>query len=341
MLRQDVTTNTWVILAPKRAARPHRPRPKIRPDLPQRDPACPFCPGNEDQTPPEITRRGGGGAEWDQRVFPNLYPALDGEGNTERIGSNAFREMVGVGSHEVVVESPRHDERMSDMSTERLVGILGLWRERYLDLAARPWARAVVVFKNYGETAGTSLVHPHSQILATPVSPPDTMHRLQVAHRYHDDTGHSVYEDLRDAEVEAGERVVATEDGFVALAPFAARTPFETWILPADSQATFADVRDEQLPALAALLRQMLMAVRTAAGDPDYNLIVQSAPVHEDRNPSFLWHIQLIPRMSTAAGFELGSGMSINTVAPEDAATALREAMEEHRASGRAAGGAG
>lgn len=336
MLRQDVTTNNWVVLAPRRAARPHRPQAKVRPDLPERDPACPFCPGNEDQTPPEIARRGARGSDWEQRVFPNLYPALDTPGDTERKGGNGFRQMAGIGSHEVVVESPRHDERMSEMSVERIVSILGVWRERYLDLASRPWAKAVLVFKNYGETAGTSLVHPHSQIVATPVSPPDTVHRLQVAHRYHDDTGHSVYEDLREAEVRRGERIVGTETGFVALAPFAARTPFETWIMPTEEQASFGDVRDDQLEPLAGLIGKVLMAVRVAAGDPDYNLIVQSAPVHEERTPYFLWHLQLIPRMSTAAGFELGSGMSINTVAPEDAATALREAADPR--DGEAAG---
>jgi UDPglucose--hexose-1-phosphate uridylyltransferase len=325
-LRQDPTTNEWVILAPRRSLRPGSVQVPSRPELPDLDPGCPFCPGNEHLTPPDILRRPADGA-WDQRVFANLYPALSAGGTTERTGNPGAREMAGIGYHEVVVESPRHDERMDEMSAARVASCISIWRERYRSLKQDPTVKAVIVFKNFGERAGTSLVHPHSQILATPVFPPESLHRYAVATRYFDDTGHCVYIDLFEQERRAGVRVVAETAEFIAVAPFAAAVPYETWIAPRAHETSFDRLDDDRLPALAELLTAILGALRRAVGDPDYNLILHSAPAMEELKPFFQWHLRLLPRMSTPAGFELGTGMSINTVAPEEAARALREAL--------------
>ena len=329
-LRQDATTNEWVILAPDRATRPGRlrgePTAGGRPPVPTHDPACPFCPGNEDQTPPELLRSPAEGP-WERRVVPNRYPALTPDGETHRRGEPLAREMDGVGYHEVVVESPQHDERLDEMSIDRLAGVVTTWRDRYRTLAVDPRVKAVIVFKNFGERAGTSLVHPHSQILATPVIPPDALRRYAVATRYFDDTGRCVYLDLLDRELETAERVVAERPGLVAVAPFASREPYETWITPRTSRPSFASLQDGEVRELADLLRDLVAALRQAAGDPDYNLVIHSAPAGEESKPFFLWHLRVLPRIVTPAGFELGSGMSINCVAPEAAARRLREAM--------------
>jgi UDPglucose--hexose-1-phosphate uridylyltransferase len=324
-LRQDPTTNAWVILAPERASRKALPSPTRAP-APALDPGCPFCPGNEHLTPPEVARFPAAGA-WEQRVVPNRFPALVPDGSPERNGDRMVREMEGLGGHEVVIESPVHDERLDEMSVHRLTNVLATWRDRYRILAREPWAKAVVVFKNFGERAGTSLEHPHSQILATPVVPPGALHQYAVATRYYDDTGHCVYMDVLAREVAERARLVAERGRFAAVVPFAGRLPFETWIAPRVLQPSFGDLRDEDLPALAELLRDVLGALRRSAGDPDYNLVVQSAPIGQELSPVFLWHVRLLPRLVTAAGFELGSGMSINTVAPESAAEALRAAV--------------
>jgi UDPglucose--hexose-1-phosphate uridylyltransferase len=324
-LRQDPTTNEWVILAPERAARKSLDHATRAPAA-AHDPGCPFCPGNEDLTPPEVARSPSSGP-WEQRVVPNRFPALHPGGHTERNGGRILREMAGIGAHEVVIESPLHDERMDGMSGERVAHVVSLWRDRYRALSAEPWAKAVVVFRNFGERAGTSLEHPHSQILATPVVPPEALHQVTVATRYHDDTGHSVYLDLVGRESEERVRLVAERGPFTAVVPFAGRLPYETWIMPRALQPSFGDLRDEDLTDLAELLRDVLGALRRAADDPDFNLVVQSAPVGQELAPVFVWHIRILPRLVTSAGFELGSGMSINTVAPESSSAALRAAV--------------
>jgi UDPglucose--hexose-1-phosphate uridylyltransferase len=297
-----------------------------RPDLPFFEPGCPFCPGNEHMTPPEIARVPNEEV-WRHRVVPNRFPALSAEGNGEVNGNGHVREMGGLGAHEVVIESPLHDERLDEMDVDRIGSLLCLWRDRTRALCAESWVRAVMLFKNFGDRAGTTLEHPHSQIMATAVCPPELRHRMDVADQYLAQSSRSVYADVLEDELRTGERLVAVRDSFAAVTPFASRVPFETWILPREEQASFADVRDDQVPELAAMLKSVLSGLRRGAKDPDYNLLVQSAPVGEESSPSYRWHLVVMPRIATAAGFELGSGMSINCVAPEDAAKAMREAL--------------
>jgi UDPglucose--hexose-1-phosphate uridylyltransferase len=298
-----------------------------RPEMPAFEPVCPFCPGNEDQTPPEILRRSQD-SEWRVRVVPNMYAALSGEGSARRTGSPMFREMPGVGSHEVVIESPRHDARMDRMEQDEVAEVIDVWRERYRILIARPDIRAVVVFKNFGALAGTSLAHPHSQVVATPVFLPRLLRRLDVATRYFDENGVCVYDDVIAAEREVRIRIVDECGGFLAFEPFAANSPYETWVTPSFHQGSFGDLADEEVDDLACILIRTLTAIRTACGDPDFNLVMYSAPTNGGHTDQvFHWHIKILPKLATPAGFEIGSAMSINTVPPEDAAAALRKAL--------------
>ena len=326
-LRQDPTTRQWAILATRRGDRPHVDVIVPRPELPAFDQTCPFCPGNEDQTPPEIMREPPGDT-WRVRVVPNMYAALTGDGTAVRSGEPMFREMPGIGSHEVVIETTRHDGRLDEMSEDEVATVIWVWRERYHALIGRPDVRAVVVFKNFGALAGTSLTHSHSQIVATPVFLPRLLRRLDVATRYYDENGTCVYDQLLDAEALAGVRVVDEQGGFVALEPWAAQTPFETWIAPRFHQGSFGSLDEQGIRGLAGILIRTLTALRHACGDPDYNLVMYSAPTNGGHAEEvFHWHLKLIPRVSTQAGFEIGSAMAINTVAPEDAAQALRAAL--------------
>lgn len=319
-LRQDPTTGQWVILAPRRAERRHEPLPGTRRPAVTHDPACPFCPGNEDQTPPEILREPD---EWSVRVVPNLFAVLS-DGTVERPGPGPFREMAGVGSHEVVIESRAHDTLMGAMTVEDVTRVVRIWRDRYRVLMERPEIRAVVVFKNFGRLAGTSLEHPHSQIVATPVFLPRLLRRLDVAIRYFNSHHVCVYDELLSAELNAEERIVHQNQSFVAFAPFASASPFETWILPRRHGPSLAALRDDELRDLAEALIEVAGRLFVACDDPDWNLVVYSAP--DDGHEAFHWHLKVIPRLSTQAGFEMGSAMGINTVTPEDAAAQLRAA---------------
>lgn len=325
-LRQDPTTRQWVILAPGRGTRPHAYPTFERAPLPEHEKSCPFCPGNEEETPPELLRVPD--HPWRVRVVPNLYAALGGDGSTERSGPAMFREMPGIGHGEVVVESPRHDTRLDEMDLPDVEHVIRAWRQRYRTLAAMEETRAVIVFKNFGPLAGTSLIHPHSQIVSIPVFSPRLLHRINVATNYFDDTGHCLYDDMFEAEKVAGTRMIAERGCFISFEPFASASPYETWIAPTCHTASFGDLTDEQIPDLARVLAESLGAIRRGCGDPDFNLVIYSAPEDSHAEDVFCWHIKILPKLSSPAGFELGSAMGINIVAPETAADDLRTVLQ-------------
>lgn len=291
------------------------------------DPTCPFCPGNEGDTPPEVLQRPEFGA-WSVRVVPNLFAPISGSGDAPRSGEPLLREMPSVGASEVVIESPSHAARLDEMSTEEIARILQAWRDRFLALMEREDTKAVVIFKNFGALAGTTLTHPHSQIVASPVFFPRLVRRMDVAREYFDAHGTNLYLDMVETERSAGQRILAERGRFVALEPWASGTPYETWILPTRPQGSIGELRDEDIVDLATLLGDTLRAIRDECGDPDYNLVVSSAPRDGATSDYFLWHIKILPKIAQAAGFEIGSGMGINTVSPEDAAERLRDALE-------------
>ena len=258
------------------------------------------------------------------RVFSNLYPAVTPDGVEVRSGDGPFQEMRGRGAHEVVVESPRHDARLDQMSQEEVSEVVAVWRERYRALGRPRAVRSVIVFKNFGAGAGTSLLHAHSQILAVPVYPRRWMDALGVSMRYFDETGTNVYDDVVASERAAGTRLVTETDGFIAFCPFASANPYETWIMPIEGRSSFGTLPEEDVPALAALVRDVLGRLRVAADDPDFNLIVNSAPAESAQGALYRWHLTIVPRLTLPAGFELGSGISINPMMPEQAAEVLR-----------------
>jgi UDPglucose--hexose-1-phosphate uridylyltransferase len=186
--------------------------------------------------------------------------------------------------------------------------------------------QTIILFKNHGEHAGTSLAHPHCQLIATSVVPHMLRHKLSVAAQYFDRTGECVYSAMADEELAAKERIVTINDHFVAFCPYASTVPFETWILPRRRQSSFRWLDPSLLRPLAEILKNVLGRLYTGLNDPDFNLNIDTVPRGEEQGEYFLWHIQILPRLTQRAGFEMGSGMSINPVLPEDAAQRLREA---------------
>ena len=336
IIRQDPTTKEWVIIAAERERRPHEYVQPVRTCSQLTDTgSCPFCLGHEAATPDEVFRLpGGSGTGWAVRVTSNKYPALGATGQLERRETGPlFREMDGVGMHEVIIETPAHDRSMPLMTDHEVADILFAYQARFRALKEDLRLKYIIIFKNHGEAAGTSLAHPHSQLVATPVPPMLLRRKYEVAVAHYDDTGRCLYCDIAEEERRVKNRVVMETDRFLVFHPFASRVAFETWIMPKRHQPSFGQVSEEDLRELASVLRRTLRALYDRLGDPDFNYIIHSAPIEDENKDYYLWHIQILPRLATIAGFELGSGIYISTMLPEQSAVVIRE-QEEASAAG-------
>jgi UDPglucose--hexose-1-phosphate uridylyltransferase len=325
-LRKDPVVGRWVIISTERAGRPTDfTSEPVRPALGE----CVFCAGHEDKTPPEILAgRAPGGAPnapgWSYRVVPNKYPALRIEGELEPAGEGLFDRMNGVGAHEVVIETPDHAASLATLAADAVADVLLAFRERVLDLKKDPRFEYVLVFKNHGEAAGASLEHPHSQLIATPIIPIMVAEELHGSAQYYAMKERCVWCDIVRQERREGRRQILELNGFVVLAPFAPRFPFETWILPTRHRAAFEDSGVDELRGLAEVLGQFLRRLNGLLHDPPFNFMLHTAPLRDGEPESFHWHLEIIPKLTKVAGFEWGSGFFINPVPPEEAAEALR-----------------
>ncbi len=331
-LRKDPVTREWVIIATERSRRPTDF--KLSEELegkPSYSPNCPFCPGNEMMTPPEVlSYRSPNTAPntpgWWVRVVPNKFPALAIEGDLDRTGVGMYDMMNGIGAHEVIIECTDHDKSIATVSPVQAQEILWAYRDRHLDLMKDRRFKYILLFRNHGKVAGASLEHPHSQMIALPMIPQDVMLQIEGAQRYLEHHERCIYCDMVKQEINTGERIVAMNDAYVAFTPFAAKYPFETWILPRHHSPSFAHEDRPSVNAFAALLQDALRRIATVLNNPPYNFTLHTAPINQDRERDFHWHMAIMPRLTIAAGFEMGTGIYINVTAPEDAAKHLRNA---------------
>ena len=328
-MRFNPITLDWVIMAPERALKPDDflhgkkglpPRPAHRDD-------CPFCVGNEHLAPEEICRASATDGSWMARVIPNKYSAFIATDDLQRKSRGTFRSMAAAGAHEVVIEHPQHDLSLVDMAPSHLAIILRLYLQRYRALREQSNVESIVIFKNHGERAGTSLEHSHSQITATPVVSSQVYMRLQEARRFHEFNGACLYCEVLREELEAGERIIEASDSFVAFLPYASLSPYHLWIFPRQHASSFDSISDDDVVDLAGVLSRQLHRLAAAAGDPDYNFTIRSAPVGESTSCCFHWYLSVVPRMNHLAGFELGSGSYINSMRPEFCAERMRRAV--------------
>jgi UDPglucose--hexose-1-phosphate uridylyltransferase len=329
-LRQNMATREWVVVASERAKRPDDFASKKREltgDRPERDPGCPFCPGNEEPSL-EISRVPESGP-WGVRVVRNKFPALVPVGDPVRAAEGVHRSIPGVGHHEVIIESPRHNTCMALEKPEDIALFLNVFQGRARALADDPRVEHVICFKNHGETAGTSLVHPHAQLVALPIVPHEIRVRTEEARRHFDDNGSCVFCDMLRDEIQDGVRVVVDSDHFVAFIPFAAPSPFHTWVLPRRHEPSFLRAKSAELVDLADVLHRVLRKIYIGLNDPDYNYVVRTASVRDQDQDYLHWYLSIIPRVARTAGFELGSGMYINPAVPEANAEFLRSVDED------------
>jgi UDPglucose--hexose-1-phosphate uridylyltransferase len=327
-LRKDPVSGRWVIISSERSKRPS----DFASDSPSRrnQGLCPFCPGNEHATPPEISalrdpETAPDTPGWTLRVISNKFPALVAQGELNREGVGIFDRMNGVGAHEVIVETPDHNQDIVDLSADQVARVLDAYCDRIADLGRDPRFRYVMVFKNQGEAAGASLEHSHSQLIATPVVPKRVQEELDGSRKYFEYKERCIFCDIIRQERETGERVVGETGHFICVTPFAPRFPFECWLLPRFHASQFGDMTPERILELAGLLRDVLLRLKTALDNPPYNYVLHTAPVQGDHGPHYHWHFEIIPKLTKVAGFEWGTGFYINPTSPEVAARYLRE----------------
>ena len=326
-IRQNIATKDWVIIATERARRPEDfvQKDERRRDLPAHSPTCPFCLGNEHMTPPEVFRIPAPGGGWRVRVAPNKFAALvpgDFEALAVQDGLKHF--VPGVGVHEVIVENPAHNVTIPFLPDDHVRDLLLTYRTRYRQIEDSTKLEQVVIFKNHGPAAGTSLEHPHSQLIATPIVPPNIRHRVEEAMRYYDEHRECVYCRMLREELADGSRIVQETPHHVAFIPYAAMSPFHIWVLPRHHTAAFRDISDGEMADLAGMLKGVLGKLHVGLDDPDFNLAIRSAPGESKHLRYFHWYISIVPRVTKMAGFEIGSGMFINTALPERSAEFLR-----------------
>ncbi len=325
-LRKDPITGRWVIISTERAKRPHD---FVTDSSPRKGGICPLCPGNESMTPPEVYAvRNGGEPDspgWTVRVVPNKFPALRVEGSLGKSADGIYDRMNGIGAHEVIIETSEHDKDIFDFSEEQLKEVLVAYRERILDLRNDRRFKYVLVFKNHGKEAGASLEHSHSQLIALPIVPKRVSEEMVGGYNYYRFRDRCVYCDIVDQEMEDRERMIEDNRDFVAIAPYAPRFPFETWIVPRHHTAVFENIEAERVNTLSEILLRTLKRLNAALSNPPFNFVIHSSPFNTGEVEHYHWHLEIIPKLTKVAGFEWGSGFYINPTPPEEAARFMRE----------------
>lgn len=324
-LRRDPILGRWVIISVERGK---RPSDFVSPLQKKKGGFCPFCPGNEYTTPAEILAFRASGTEpntpgWTLRVMTNKFPALQVEGRLLKSGEGMYDKMNGIGVHEVIVESPDHYQTLATMQEKAVEDALWAYYLRLTELKNDTRLKYALIFKNEGEAAGATLEHTHTQLIGMPIVPRTVKDELQGARNHFEMKERCIFCDIVTQELIDGKRVVWENEGYIAIAPFAPRSPFETWILPKTHQSAFHPPQ-KSFRGLAEILQRVLKQFSRLLDFPPYNFILHTSPFNEEQNEYYHWHIEIMPKLTKIAGFEWGSGFYINPTPPEEAAGFMR-----------------
>jgi UDPglucose--hexose-1-phosphate uridylyltransferase len=330
--RQDPLSRRWVIIGGERGGRPNE---FVEASTRATGISCPFSAGHETETPPAIASYSSNGkGKWLVRVVPNKYPALtniepatpaqDQLNSALHTPHSARSSAPGFGSHEVIIESPRHVASLSDLTDAEAQAVFAAYRDRLQKLKAEGPYRYVQIFKNVGPAAGASLEHVHSQLVALPGVPEVIEQELKSTGEFFQQQKRSLLLDMLEREIAAGERVVAQTDHFVAFCPYASRFGYEVWLAPRRHQPRYEDIAAGELGELSGLARDIIGRIERAAGQASYNYFLHTQPFDMPAYDHYHWHIEIIPRLTKVAGFEWGTGCFINPYPPEAAAEHLR-----------------
>ncbi len=337
-----------VLVATARGMRPKKEEPPAPHDMRPFVDACPFCRGNEARTPAPIAQVPAHG-DWSLRIVENLYPVLGADRSTPHFAFGLQQTIEGYGRHEVIIDHSSHGIRIHEMTEEHLALLLSTYRTRMNDLYhSDPRLKYVLVFKNFGPAAGASIGHTHSQIIAMPVVPANVQAEVRNSLAFFQAGQRCIFCSLIDEaltfeatlydrgsgeirrKINVGQFVIERTSRFVAMKPFASRYEWEVHILPLAHAADFLDSSPEDLADLGRILRRTMERLNAVLGGVQYNYFFHSLPHGEEQGESaraFHWHLEICPRTSIPTGFELGSGLFVNTICPEDAAERLRSVV--------------
>lgn len=327
-LRKDPITGTWVIISEERRKRPKYYQIVVDKDVSTPE-HCPFCPGNEAMTPPETfalrpNHSAANSPGWELRAVPNKFPALRVEGELRKSGEGFYDKISGIGAHEVLIETPRHGHSWFDGDETVMRNTLLAARARVLDLKKDTRFKYIMVFKNFGPTAGASLSHSHSQLIALPVVPLRVQEEIEGARAHFERKERCIFCDIIQYESQTDRRLLAENEHFIVLAPYAPRFSFELAVCPKRHEPAFESTPDGELASLASILNDTLGRVGRLLNRPDYNLIIHNAPCRNSVGDFFHWHIEFMPVLARAAGFEWGTGFHINPISPEESIQSLK-----------------
>ncbi len=310
-LRKDILSSNWVIVSNDREFRPNEYRAKIK---------CPFCPGNEKETPPAICElkdlKG-----WYIRVVPNKYPALTLENKNFQESEGLNKKFYVKGHHEVIIEDRNHFKKINEI--KHLDKVLEIYALRMKELYSLKNVKYVMLFRNYGQNAGASLIHPHSQIISMPLLPLRVSDELKHFKTYHLKNKKCAMCDILSDEKKFKKRIIFENSHFVAFAPFASRFNFEIWVSPVNHEPDF--YKETEFKKLSEALKNVFSKLHYSIKDLSYNMIIHTAPSGEKK---FHWHIEILPKIAMPAGFEWGSGFYINSLSPERISEILNKGIK-------------
>lgn len=325
-LRRDPITGRWIIVNYEKVMKPGDfIFEKVIKSNDTKN--CPFCPGNEELTPPEIVAHRKteipNSTGWTIRVVPNKYPALNSQGALGKQGFGVFDRMNGTGTHEVIIDIPEHASDIADISEAQAEEIIWSYHGRSTDLRKDERYKYILIFRNYGKSAGASLEHPHSQLIALPIVPKRVNEELHSSLEYYNYKDRCVFCDILNQELTDRERIVEENQFFISFCPFVSRFPYEIWIMPKKHESHFTGLQNEEVRPLGLILRNTMQRLKKLLNDPPYNYIIHTSPINGHEKEFYHWHIEIMPKLVNVAGFEWGSGFYVNPVPPEVAASNL------------------
>lgn len=339
-VRKDYLLNRWVVIAKERK---RRPTDFTKKTTEKKESVCPLCPGNEQMTPPaellyliingKIVKDKDQNAyrhqNWLVRVIPNLYPAFAPPDEESRKIKESEVLKRAIGHHEVIVESPHHEEHPGVARISQLVHVINAYIDRLSYLSTKPYVKHVSIFRNHGREAGASLSHAHTQLIATPFIPALPKRELEASKNYWTKNHKCPFCDVLNKEMK-NSRLIWENNSFVVFAPWASVNPLEFWILPKKHQPSMLNIRQKEIKDLAETMRVCLGGLRSSLSDPPYNFGFHTI-LSEDSEEYYHWHLEVYPRLASWAGFEKSTGMFINVISPEDAALELRNAVNTEK----------